>query len=320
VTPKTDLRSEHFRPVLRRTLLAVAVLTSAPLANAQTEQVTYYHVDAAGSVRMTTDASGQVTARYDYLPFGGDWPDPPAGQESRRFSAKEHDQVTGFDYFGGRYYASGTGRFISVDPILPMQAALLDPQLWNRYAYARNNPFRFKDPDGRCIWDLCIGEIAVATGASTATIAAFEAASAATVWLMSPPGRRATAELATSTASILTRSGEGLANFLQMARSNSPFADEWAKLGNLKGHLTPEDLEGALRDLAGDPVIGPLGRPFQHLKEVRDAQRGLRKLIEQLKGRIGSGKLSKEELEEAQRVLGDASRTLDRTEELVPQQ
>jgi len=149
VTRKTDARSENLRRVLRRALLTVAVLSSAPLANAQTEQVTYYHVDAVGSVRMTTDASGQVMARYDYLPFGGDWPDPPGGQDSRRFAAKEHDQVTGFDYFGARYYASQTGRFTTVDPMLDQQKALLDPQRWNRYAYALNNPFKVVDPDGR---------------------------------------------------------------------------------------------------------------------------------------------------------------------------
>src|SRR5262249_53395693 len=34
-----------------------------------TPTVTYYHTDAVGSVRMTTDQNGQVIARYDYLPF-----------------------------------------------------------------------------------------------------------------------------------------------------------------------------------------------------------------------------------------------------------
>jgi hypothetical protein len=49
-----------------------------------------------------------------------------------------------------------TGRFQSVDPVLPVETALRDPQQWNRYAYARNNPLIYSDPDGRVLesgWD-----------------------------------------------------------------------------------------------------------------------------------------------------------------------
>ena len=51
-------------------------------------------------------------------------------------------------YFGARYYGSRIGRFTTVDPALD-QEALLNPQKWNRYAYSRNNPLRYVDPDGR---------------------------------------------------------------------------------------------------------------------------------------------------------------------------
>lgn len=52
-------------------------------------------------------------------------------------------------YFGARYYGSKIGRFTTVDPYLNVQAALVEPQRWNRYAYVTNNPLRFTDPDGR---------------------------------------------------------------------------------------------------------------------------------------------------------------------------
>jgi hypothetical protein len=45
--------------------------------------VTYCHTDAIGSVRMITDASGAVLARYDYHPFGlalDQVPPPPVEQ------------------------------------------------------------------------------------------------------------------------------------------------------------------------------------------------------------------------------------------------
>ena len=52
-------------------------------------------------------------------------------------------------YFGARYYGSKIGRFTTVDPVYTWRENVVDPQRWNRYAYGRNNPLRFVDPDGR---------------------------------------------------------------------------------------------------------------------------------------------------------------------------
>jgi RHS repeat-associated protein len=123
------------------------VLVSTPSSAQGAEEVVYFHSDAIDSVRLTTDENGQVIERYDYLPFGEPW--ASSGLETRRFGGKERDSETGFDYFGARYYSSGNGRFTSVDPELDVTQAVNDPQGWNRYAYARSNPFRFFDPDGR---------------------------------------------------------------------------------------------------------------------------------------------------------------------------
>jgi RHS repeat-associated protein len=140
------------------TMLFVALAVAVPtLAHAQvSDEVTYYHTDAVGSVRVVTDAGGQVVARYDYLPFGELWPASPVGGETRQFGGKERDSESGLDYVGARYYASQTGRFTTVDPFLDVHKALVDPQQWNRYTYVRNNPLRYVDPDGRAIetlWD-----------------------------------------------------------------------------------------------------------------------------------------------------------------------
>jgi RHS repeat-associated protein len=115
------------------------------------ELVTYYTTDAVGSVRMVTDASGGVLARYDYLPFGdlcGAACGPAAATDRRQFAGKEKDGETGLDYSGARYYASGAGRFTSPDPITGNELRLVSPQRWNQYAYAVNNPLNFGDPDG----------------------------------------------------------------------------------------------------------------------------------------------------------------------------
>jgi len=131
-----------------------AFLSLAAPASAQL--VEYYHTDLLGNVRAVTDEKKNVIERHDYLPFGEECTTGPcasnpgvgAGQP-RKFTGKERDQETGLDYFGARYYASKIGRFTTLDPYLDQQAALLDPQHWNRYAYGRNNPVKFVDPDGR---------------------------------------------------------------------------------------------------------------------------------------------------------------------------
>lgn len=48
-----------------------------------------------------------------------------------------------------RYYSSGTGRFLSVDPALDLKKVVPNPQAWNRYSYVLNNPMNRVDPDGK---------------------------------------------------------------------------------------------------------------------------------------------------------------------------
>lgn len=111
--------------------------------------VEYSHLDALGSVRAVTDAVGVVLRRHDFLPFGEEWqPAAPPG-DTRLFTGKERDLETGLDYFGARYYAATTGRFTTVDPLMTLADSTEEPQKWNRYAYVRNNPLRYVDPDGR---------------------------------------------------------------------------------------------------------------------------------------------------------------------------
>jgi RHS repeat-associated protein len=64
------------------------------------------------------------------------------------FTGKERDTESGNDYFGARYYASSMGRFLSPDPGWFSAADSSDPQSWNLYSYARNNPMINIDPAG----------------------------------------------------------------------------------------------------------------------------------------------------------------------------
>jgi len=136
------------------TLLASLALLAAcaTSAAAQAVVVEYYHLDALGSVRVVTDQAGQVVARHDFLPFDEEYPAPqPTTKEKKLFTGHERDAETGLDYFGARYYRPQVGRFTTVDPLQSTAENLVDPQRWNRYAYVRNNPLKYTDPDGRQI-------------------------------------------------------------------------------------------------------------------------------------------------------------------------
>jgi RHS repeat-associated protein len=69
----------------------------------------------------------------------------------RYFTGKERDSESGLDNFGARYFTSSMGRFMRPDPIMFSKQKLVDPQQWNMYSYARNNPLRFLDPTGKYV-------------------------------------------------------------------------------------------------------------------------------------------------------------------------
>jgi RHS repeat-associated protein len=74
---------------------------------------------------------------------------------SAKFTGQERDTETssvGLDFFKARYHGSAQGRFLSPDPLGNIVATTADPQSWNMYAYARNNPLTLVDPTG---FDYC---------------------------------------------------------------------------------------------------------------------------------------------------------------------
>jgi RHS repeat-associated protein len=100
---------------------------------------------------MVTNQAGSVIERYDYRPFGDACASACGSQgtnERIQFAGQETDLATGFDYFGARHYAVVSGRFTTADPD-HVAGSVLDPQSWNAYSYARNNPLTFVDPEGR---------------------------------------------------------------------------------------------------------------------------------------------------------------------------
>jgi len=131
------------------TIAALVLLLPAPALAQTTQVVEYYHTDVLGSVRAVTNQQGQVIRRHDFRPFGEELQPTVPPPDKPLFTGKERDAETGLDYFGARYQRAGVGRFTTVDPLMTIDENLVDPQRWNRYAYAGNNPLKYTDPDGR---------------------------------------------------------------------------------------------------------------------------------------------------------------------------
>ena len=146
-----------------------------------------------------------------------------------RCTAKERDQESGLDYFGARYYGSALGRWASPDDFsdsgitdpftgrvtfspgpLPY-ADISNPQSLNKYAYVLNNPLRYTDPNGHCVWDLCIGE-GYATALAVGTLATATAA-----YLASPSGQLAIH----ATGQLIQTAATGIQNLITQATGNN---------------------------------------------------------------------------------------------------
>ena len=102
--------------------------------------------DHLGLTRLLTRVDATVLQTYDYMPFGEEY--SGSSVTTYKFTGKQRDAESGLDYFGARHYSSLLGRFVSVDPSR-VSVQLFNPQSWNRYSYALNDPLVYVDPNGK---------------------------------------------------------------------------------------------------------------------------------------------------------------------------
>ena len=105
---------------------------------------TFAIADQQGTPNLYLNSTAQTPSWRMFTPYGG-----PRGAtiqipDNRGFLNKPQNAVTGLTSVGAREYDPQTGRFVSVDPVQD----LTDPQQWNGYAYANNNPVSMSDPSG----------------------------------------------------------------------------------------------------------------------------------------------------------------------------
>ena len=117
--------------------------------NGSENEVYFYHGDHLGSANWITDVGGNPIQYIHYAPYGELIDNQQATQydERYKFTGKERDWETGYDYFGARYWWLA-GTWLSVDPLADKYPGI------SAYAYCGWNPVKYVDPDGRDVWEL----------------------------------------------------------------------------------------------------------------------------------------------------------------------
>jgi len=102
---------------------------------------TFFINDIKGNIVAVMNSSGNVTETNSYSPFGELL---TGGNKSRYgYEGKEYDKTSGQTDYNARMLLGP--QFIQPDSIVP---SAYDPQSLNRYAFERNNPYRYTDPTG----------------------------------------------------------------------------------------------------------------------------------------------------------------------------
>lgn len=123
--------------------LLVLPLLLLSTAHAQSGKVTYVYTDPQGTPLAEADANGNITATFDYKPYGSQVLGSPSSGPG--YTGHVNDSDTGLVYMQHRYYDPIVGRFMSRDAMPPKPG---DLDYINRYAYVGDNPVIRTDPFG----------------------------------------------------------------------------------------------------------------------------------------------------------------------------
>lgn len=149
---------------------ALIILTCSTIANAavdvpNNEYVLFYGSDLLGSPTVVSDDKGRVLWFESNRPYGestnrysrdGKGFGDNAFEEADwrvGYTGHEADTNSGLIYMQARFYDPTIGRFYSNDPVGFIEN---NPMMFNRYAYANNNPYKYTDPNGEVAetaWD-----------------------------------------------------------------------------------------------------------------------------------------------------------------------
>jgi RHS repeat-associated protein len=107
--------------------------------------VVYFHKDHLGSSSVVSNSTGAKVETSGYLPYGIERNQTGTRTATYKFTDQELDRATGLYNYDARLYDPLLGLFVTADSVIPDH---YDPLSLNRYAYCRNNPIKYTDPDG----------------------------------------------------------------------------------------------------------------------------------------------------------------------------
>jgi RHS repeat-associated protein len=253
----------------------------------------FMHRDHLASVRLITKMDGTVQESSRYAAYG----EPKAVSSlSKGYIGERVDPETGLNYLNARYYDAALGRFISPDDWDPTLAGVGT----NRYAYAGNDPVNKSDANGHQMghnggpeWDDDILDPDGGEFPNTGDP------------YFDQQMEQFSQQL---NASMFGFYGDAIIG----AGVHKNITDSIVKADNaIKNHLKPSDIAGAVRDILGNPVVGPNGKPFNHLQEVNNAQRSLGNSISSIRNLLGNPYLSVEDRKALTEKLAQLSKKKD---------
>jgi RHS repeat-associated protein len=148
----------------------------APIALEIDNKPHYPIADVQGTIRILIDPkTAKVSRENSCDPFG-------AGLSSEipyAYAGKRYDAGTGLVYFGKRYYVPNLGRWLTPDPVGPLNHS-------NLYQYLFNNPYLYQDDNGEFAFAIPLlfwgAELALPTISACITAITYTAAAGAVAY------------------------------------------------------------------------------------------------------------------------------------------
>jgi RHS repeat-associated protein len=143
-----------------------------------TNEAAYHLTDGLGSSTIVVDDSSAVIREAEFDAFGVERESRGTYETPMQFAGEQSDGG-GLVYLRARYYDPDLGRFLSRDSL---EGFSFVPQSLNPYMYAHDNPARYTDPAGTCVF-TGVDTVVCVAGAAWAAYELYDNAVTINAWL-----------------------------------------------------------------------------------------------------------------------------------------